>query len=208
MKQYAKILFWSCCFLLIFVFVAFKAYAYDPAPTEVVFGLRAEDITTQAGPCRRVYFNINKGSAAEPVSVSVTMKIDTSVYGPVTEQAISASPNLTNKTITSALDVTRPDLVRVMVGLENYNNTIISQGDVFYIDLTLLPNANPGDDSVYLSGNYVDDGPNQASTSDGSELTIISETGMTFSSGSSVATVNESSGASPRSCFINTLVKD
>ncbi|MGA1868978.1 MAG: hypothetical protein ACMUJM_10570 [bacterium] len=205
MKQYVKIFSCICCFLLISTFVALHADAYEPVASEVVFGLVAEDIVTSNGPCRRVNFNLKKGPTANPVSVSVTIKYDRTVYNAVGEQDIKASPNLNNKTLSTRFDPKKPDVIGVVVGLENFNTEILPEGYLFYVDLVTLPNVTPGSDSIYLSGNYADDGPNQACTADGSDLTVLSESGVTFNNGNSVATVDESGGSSPRTCFINAL---
>jgi len=207
MKKLKKIRLSSCLFLIIFLLFIINIYTAS-ATDEVKFGLRFEDITSETIKIRRAYFNLKKGTA-EPVSISVSLQYERSIFEQVQLSDIAPHENLKNKTIsTSFIRDDKSDTIRVSVGLENYNSETLPEGDIFTVDFKVLGGVTPSDDSI--SFNKDDSlGPNQASTKEPRLLIVATESGDILDSGSPVDPTNvldkENNGSN--SCFINLLCK-
>ncbi|MGA1823199.1 MAG: hypothetical protein ACMUIP_00955 [bacterium] len=170
MKKYPKFFFGCFCLLLIGTFFIDKTDAVELYQNEIGFNLRMVDSMHESGQVRRAYFNIQNGINAAPVCLSLTIQYDTLIFYAVGEEDISACDGL-NKDISVKFDQALPDIIGVMIGVEEYTDAPISNGDLFYIDFRVKPGAAPGENSISFC---LDDtiGPNQASNSSADLLQV------------------------------------
>lgn len=204
MKQLIRIVLSSCLFLFLLLFPGLHLEA-TPAPDEVAFTLRSEDVATQAGQVQRVYFNLQKGTKAVPVSVTTTIEYDTEIYRSVqSADIVPTSLVKDSKAVSANLESNAQGIIRVGVGVEDYNDQPLPDGDLFYLDFKLLPGAVAQEGSIDINGN-IELGPNQASTNKATPITVVNSAGVVFDDGSSMGKWDDSSSKKAGSCFINSL---
>lgn len=205
MKQLAKIVSASCCFLYLFVLFALPVYSATAAD-EVVFSLQSEDITTPNGQIRRIHFSLKKGAKAVPVSISTSLDYDLEVFSPVQSGDIVATSLLTaaEKRLTTDTEEGTSGIIRISLGVENFNDKPLPEGDLFYIDFKILPGAKAEEDSIAFNCD-LDLGPNQACTSEAKLLRVVNVSGQVLDSGSSAGNWDDSGGSKAQSCFIGAL---
>lgn len=199
MKTLVKI--FSASFFVFFIFTSLSLQVHAaPAADEVVFSLRSEDITTQSGQVRRVYFTIQKGANAVPVSLTTTLGYAPELFTAVQSTDVVPSVGL-NKVVSPNIDQNNPGIIRLSVGVEDYNGEPLPAGELFYINFKVLPGVDLEADSI----DFIDDinlGPNQAGTREATLLKVVNEWGTVFDNENTEAGWDKSSEVKSHSCFI------
>lgn len=196
--------------IFLFLFVAGFSPAQSlaaPAPDQVIFSFDKENVSSSGGQLHRVHFGIQKGSAVVPVCLTTTIEYDTEVFDLFSEEDLVASSNVSNKAVTPNLSKNEQGVIKVGVGVEDYNDTPLPEGEMFYINFKVKPGATPNEDDVTFSYN-VEMGPNQASNSSAKLLQVTDAAGAIFNDKIEVANTTpprKSGGGSKGSCFIGSL---
>jgi len=205
MKVLVKI--FRLSFFLVFIFAVFTIQARAhivPAANEVSFGLRFEDMTTQTGQIRRVYFTIQKDPNALPVSLSTAIRFVPNLFQPLQNTDVVTPSVLTNKVVYTSIDPNNPGIIKVSLKGEGVNEEPLPSGDLFYIDFKVLTGVDLDANSIDF--NYDSNlGPHQASTKDATLLKVVNEWGTAFDYESVAGNGAEESGARFQSCFIGAL---
>lgn len=215
MKHVPKIhnLIITLTFLFLFIagFPPAQTLAATPTADQVIFSFKKENITPTSGQnIHRVKFGIEKGSTAVPVCLTTSIEYNTDVFTLFTEPDLVVSSNISNepinKTVTPNLSKNNLGILKVGVGVENYNDTPLPAGDLFYIDFKVKPGATPSEDDV--SFNYdLNLGPNQASDKSARLLKVANDAGEIFNNNLEVAASGKKSGGGGGgSCFIGSIM--
>ena len=202
MKSLVKMFGLSFLGFFIFAFFILQAHAaVVPAANEVSFGLRFEDMTTQTGQVRRVYFTIQKDANVVPVSLSAAIRYVPELFQPVQSSDVVSSSSLNHKVVYPSIDPNNPGIIKVSVGAEDFNEEPLPAGDLFYINFKVLAGVDLDANSIDF--NYDSNlGPNQADTKDATMLKVVNEWGTPFDYESTAGNWDEESGTSFQSCFI------
>ncbi|MEW6379922.1 MAG: hypothetical protein AB1611_09990 [bacterium] len=180
-----------------------------PASDQVVFSFEKENVTSPGGQIHRVHFGIQKGSAVVPVCLTTSIEYDTEVFDLFSEEDLVASSNVSNKAVTPNLSKNDQGIIKVGVGVEDYNDTPLPEGEMFYINFRVKPGVTPEEDDVAFNYNIML-GPNQASDSSARLLKVADVTGAIFNDKIEVANTTpppkKSGGGSKGSCFIGSLI--
>ncbi|MEW5803318.1 MAG: hypothetical protein AB1847_14585 [bacterium] len=201
-------------YILIFIFLFLLIAGFPPAQIlaapaadQVVFVLSKENTTSGTGQAiHKVTFGIEKGSGAVPVCLTTTIEYNLNVFSLFTEADLSPSSaaNSINKDVTPNLSKNSQGIIKVGVGVEDYNDTPLPDGDLFTINFKVKSGATPSADDVFITHD-ISEGPNQASNSGATLLKVADESGEIFDSTLDVADSGSSSG-SKGSCFIGSLI--
>ncbi len=199
MKTLVKI--FRASFFIFFIFTSLSLQVHAaPAADEVGFSLRSEDITTQSGQVRRVYFNIQKGANAVPVSLTTTLGYAPELFTAVQSTDVVPSAGL-NKVVSPNIDQNNPGIIRLSVGVEDYNGEALPAGELFYISFKVMPGVDLEANSVDF--NYdINLGPNQAGTREATLLKVVNEWNIDFDNENTAAGGDKSSEVKAHSCFI------